>query len=121
MSFLNSINKQQILSRLVGGQPEAKQKKAEELLTDFFKIIAEQMAFGNRVIIRDLGIFETEEKQLPGKPATYTIKFTPGPQLKKAAKHLSERWPDGMAPQMKDAVTGMAHGGKGTGEEESIG
>jgi len=120
MSFINSINKEKIISRLVGGQPKEKQETAIALLDDFFKIVAEQIQFGNRVIIKDFGSFEAEEKQLLGKDATYKVKFNPGLKLQIATKHLGERFPKGMPLPMKNAITGKVHGGKGTGKEEDI-
>lgn len=118
MSFIKSITKDEMLSRLVGGQSQEKQNQAAQLLNNFFEIIEQQMQFGNRVIIRDFGQFEPLEKQLPGKNATYSISFKPGTRMKAAAKHLDGRFPNGMPAPMKNAITAKTHGGKGTGNED---
>lgn len=117
--YVKSITKENMLSRLVGGKSQEEQDKAEALLTDFFNVIVDQIKFANRVSIKDFGTFEADETILLGRPATYSLRFTPGPKLKASLKHLEERFPTGMPPAMVGAKTGMTHGGKGTGGEDT--
>lgn len=111
MSYLASIDKAEVISRVVGGQPLDQQEAAKKILADFIQVIGDQLKFGNRVMIADFGTFEAEERQLPGKDAKYTISFKPGAVLNAAAKHLNQRFPKGMPDAMRNVKTGKVGSG----------
>jgi nucleoid DNA-binding protein len=120
MSYIYSTNLAKLLSRLCGGLARKEQDKTRQVIEDFMTVIADQLRQSNRVAIQDFGTWEAEERQLPGQDATFTIVFTPGKKLKEAADYLNQRWPKGMPKPMENAVSGMTHGGKGTGKELNV-